>query len=160
MENQITTSCGMHRVVCDGEAVMQKELQAHLGVLCTKANTFLIPDLPPGSGLPQPSAHSMKFKTLPICPLHFRLGRRTRPCQMQSPCCVRSCVRGWKRSWCSPGSSCPYRAQESQGAAVTSQAQQAGEQSTIPAVPLVFPELLLQFSSLNSAADKSEGTCL
>lgn len=34
VENQITTSCGLHRVVCpllwvtDGEAVMQKELQA------------------------------------------------------------------------------------------------------------------------------------
>lgn len=39
--------------------------------------------------------------------------------------------------------------------------QTPGERSnSIPAVSLVFPELLLQVSSLNSASDKSEGTCL
>lgn len=59
--------------------------------------------------------------------------------------------------------SCTDRAQSFPSAGGDCTAQQAPfpeHNNNIPVVSLVFTELLLQVSSLNSASDKSEGTCL
>lgn len=176
---------------------MQKELQAHLSVLCRKANTFFFNYwLPPGSGLPQPSAYSGNVKTLAYLSPLFQTWQEnsTLPNTSVPPALARAQVpalwgavtgllMGWKMCWCSPGweglpgCSRGFSAPEIHLAhsaltelkgfrvlAVASEAQQAprpGKHSNNnPVVSLVFPELLLQGSSLNSASDKSEGTCL
>lgn len=96
---------------------MQKELQAHLSVLCTKANTFFFNYwLPPGSGLPQPSAYSGNVKTLAYLSPPFQTWQEnsTLPNTSVPPALARAQVpalwgavtgllMGWKMCWCSPG---------------------------------------------------------
>lgn len=95
----------------------RKNSQVHLSVLCTKANTFCFNYwLPPGSGLPQPSARSVKFKTLAcLCPAfqtwqensalpNTRVPRALAWARVPAVWgAVTVLLEGWKMCRCSPG---------------------------------------------------------
>lgn len=125
MENWITKSYGMYRMVCplvwvtDGQEVMQKELQAHLSAVSKCKNTSCFNSwLSPGSGLPIPVLPVGDFQLCPGCPLHFRCGRRAQPCQTLESLwslCVRSCVccsGGERGNKDTPGSLLPWQSSE------------------------------------------------